>query len=511
MKREILISTLGGETRVAILEEGELVELLVERPDTGRMVGDIYKGRVQTVLPGIQAAFVDLGLERAGFLHVSDLVRDAGAEVEDEGEEVAEGGNGASRFPPIDTLVRKGDELLVQVTKEPIGTKGPRLTTHVTLPGRFLVYLPFSQHIGVSRKIEDPDERARLRSLAQEILPPGSGGLIVRTVGEELSRDTFERELQGLLAAWREIQRRAKRVKAPALVHQEARLVKGVLRDIFSQKVDRLVVDDANVFAEVRAYLQAVEPTLLERVTLYDDATPLFDAYHLEPQIRQIFQRKVLLPSGGHLVIEPTEALVSIDVNTGRGTGRRDPQSTILRTNLDAAREIARQLRLRDVGGIVVCDFIDMESRADRERVLQELRTHLARDRARTKTLQVSELGLVEMTRQRVRPSLYMRLTQPCPHCGGTGRIFAPETVARQLERALWRVRAAGEEREVEVRVHPEVVLYFLEHEPDFVARLERATGLAIDLRDDPLLKQDGVRLRSRATQQDITARYWLG
>lgn len=511
MKREILVSTLGGETRVAILEDGELVELLVERPDAGRMVGDIYKGRVQSVLPGIQAAFVDLGLERAGFLHVSDLVRDGGRAEEEEEEGDEEGGNGGPRYPPIESLVRKGDELLVQVTKEPIGTKGPRLTTHVTLPGRFLVYLPFSQHIGVSRKIEDPEERARLRALAQEILPPGSGGLIVRTVGEELSRETFERELRGLLATWRDIQRRAQRAKAPALVHQEARLVKGVLRDIFSQKVDRLVVDDPEVFTEVRAYLQAVEPTLLDRVVRYDDPAPLFDAYQLEPQIRQVFQRKVMLPSGGHLVIEPTEALVSIDVNTGRGTGRRDPQSTILRTNLDAAREIARQLRLRDVGGIVVCDFIDMESRVDRDRVLQELRTHLARDRARTKTLQVSELGLVEMTRQRVRPSLYMRMTQPCPHCGGTGRIFTPETVARQLERALWRVRAAGEEREVEVRVHPEVVLYLLEQEPDFLARMERTTGLSIDLRDDPLLKQDAVRLRSRTTHQDLTARYWLG
>jgi ribonuclease G len=513
------MSTVATETRVAILEDDVLVELMVERPDSSRIVGDIYLGRVEAVLPGIQAAFVDVGTEKAAFLHVSDVSQeedadDADADEDDDDTASSDGGNGrrrARRYPPIQDILRKGQELLVQVTKEPISTKGPRVTAQISLPGRFLVYMPDSNHVGVSRKIEDREERARLRSLAQEILPQGAGGVIVRTVGEELTRATFERELRSLLQTWKQIQRKASRSRSPAVIHREAKLIKGIIRDLFSVKVDSLIIDTPEVYNEVRQYLDAVDPSLLERVRLYDEPLPLFDKYEIEAEIQEAFQRRVALPSGGYIIIEPTEALVSIDVNTGRYTGKKDPEKTILRTNLDAAREIARQLRLRDIGGIVVCDFIDMESKQNREKVLQELRQHLSKDRARTKAFQVSELGLIEMTRQRVRPSLYQMQTAPCPTCAGSGRIFTPETVVRRIERAVRRVRAEGKERSMIVRVHPEVALYILEQEPGFLRRVERENQLALTLRDDPLMYQDRFRLVSAVSNQDFTQRFAVG
>ncbi|HEX6750704.1 MAG TPA: Rne/Rng family ribonuclease [Longimicrobium sp.] len=522
MKREILMNTTARETRVAILEDDVLVELMVDRPDAARMVGDIYKGRVEAVLPGIQAAFVDVGTEKAAFLHVSDVALDDDDEDEEPGSSSAgdedEAGNGdggggrrGQRYPPIQDIVKKGQELLVQVSKEPIGTKGPRVTAHISLPGRFLVYMPGSDHVGVSRKIEDREERARLRALAREALPPKAGGVIVRTVGEELTRETFERELRSLMQLWKQIQKKASRARAPAAVHREAKLVAGIIRDLFSQKVDSLIVDSQPVYDDVRAYLEQVDPSLIERVKLYTDPKPLFDAYDIESEIRDAFQRRVNLPSGGYIIVEPTEALVSIDVNTGRYTGKKDPEKTILKTNVDAAREIARQVRLRDVGGIIVCDFIDMETKQNREKVLQELRQHLSRDRARTKAFQVSELGLIEMTRQRVRPSLYHTQTETCPTCAGTGRIFTPETVVRRIERAIRRAWAEGKEKNLVVRVHPEVALYVLEQEPGWIKGMEKSLGMKIALRDDPLAAQDAFRLISGVSHQDVSSRFNLG
>jgi ribonuclease G len=521
VKREILMNSTANETRVAILEDGDLVELMLERPDSTRLVGDIFLGRVEAVLPGIQAAFVDIGTEKAAFLHVSDVAQeDSDADGDEDSDDDVDAadpsdrdGNRrrARRFPPIQDLVQKGESLLVQVSKEPIGTKGPRVTAHISLPGRFLVYMPQSDHVGVSRKIEDREERARLRALAREILPAKSGGIIVRTVGEELTRQTFERELKSLLATWKQIQRRAARGRAPASIHREAKLTKGIIRDLFSGKVDSLIIDSREVFDEVRHYLDQVDPSLIERVRLYDADLPLFDSYEIEAEIHEAFQRKVPLASGGYIIIEPTEALVSIDVNTGRYTGKKDPEKTILKTNLDAAKEIARQLRLRDIGGIVVCDFIDMESKQNRERVLQELRTYLSRDRARTKAFQVSDLGLIEMTRQRVRPSLYQSQTRSCPCCAGSGRIFTPETVVRRIQRAIRRAGGDSRDKSIEIRVHPEVALYILEEEGGFLRGLEKEIRLQLNLRDDPLMQQDEFRLLAGPGRHDVTQRFALG
>jgi ribonuclease G len=507
MKREILIAATPQETRVAILEDDVLVELMVDRPDAERIVGDVYIGQVQAVLPGIQAAFVDIGTDKAAFLHASDVAPEDDTDDDDDAERDRSSRN---NHPPLQDMIEKGQRLLVQASKEPIGTKGPRVTTHISLPGRFLVLMPGSKHIGVSRKIEDREERARLRAMAKEFVPDGIG-IIIRTVGEELTREVFQREFNTLHDTWKKIQKRAKSARPPALIHREAKLTSGIIRDVFTTKVDALTIEGREVYNEVKQYLDGVDPSLMSRVHEYVDPVPLFDKFAIEDAIREAFQRRVDLPSGGYIIIEPTEALVSIDVNTGRYTGKKDPEKTILKTNVDAAREIARQLRLRDIGGIVVCDFIDMETRANQERVLQELRQYLARDRARTRAFQVSELGLIEMTRQRVRPSLFQSLTEACPHCGGSGRVFRPETVTRRVERAVRRIAVQQREKQVTIRVHPQVALYILEDEPGFMRRLEKTLSLGVDLRDDPLMKQDEFRLLAGPADADVTNKYALG
>jgi ribonuclease G len=509
MKREILITANPQETRVAILEDDVLVELMVDRPDAERLVGDVYLGQVQAVLPGIQAAFVDIGTDKAAFLHVSDVAPEDDDDDDDDGERERDR-SARNNHPPIQDMIEKGQRVLVQASKEPIGTKGPRVTTHISLPGRFLVLMPGSKHIGVSRKIEDREERARLRAMAREVVPDDIG-IIIRTVGEELTREVFEREFNTLHDTWKKIQKRAKSARPPALIHREAKLTSGIIRDVFTTKVDALTIEGRDVYNEVKQYLDGVDPSLMSRVHLYVDPVPLFDKFGIEDAIREAFQRRVDLASGGYIIIEPTEALVSIDVNTGRYTGKKDPEKTILKTNVDAAREIARQLRLRDIGGIVVCDFIDMETRANQERVLQELRQHLSRDRARTRAFQVSELGLIEMTRQRVRPSLFQSLTEACPHCGGSGRVFRPETVTRRVERAIRRIAVQQREKQVTIRVHPQVALYILEDEPEFMRRLEKNLALGVDLRDDPLMKQDEFRLLAGPADADVTNKYALG
>ncbi|HEY7481418.1 MAG TPA: Rne/Rng family ribonuclease [Gemmatimonadales bacterium] len=562
MKREILINGSQRETRVAILEDERLVELLVDRPDHRRTVGDIYLGRVEAVLPGIQAAFVDIGQEKSAFLHASDLLEpdeDEEPEEEVESEEEIEsaagdpaaaeatvteegagdrragwrgrdrrrrgrgnggqangGGEGRQReissrraLPNIQDILKKGQTLPVQVTKEPIGTKGCRVTAQISLPGRFLVYMPYASKVGVSRKIESREQRAKLRETVTKLLPKDAGGVIVRTVAEGVTEEHFRREIESLLQLWRKINRKKTFVRrAPALLQRETSLTRGIIRDLFSSKVDALHVDSKELYNEIEQYLNQIDPELMGRVHLYSEPTPLFDKFDIESEIRDLFKARVELPTGGSLIIQPTEALISIDVNTGRYTGKKDPEKTILRTNLEAAREIARQIRLRDIGGIIVCDFIDMESRSNRDKVLQELRTHLGRDRARTKALAVSELGLVEMTRQRVRPSLWHSMTTDCPTCAGGGRVFTPEVVARRLERALKRAGHEHRERQLTIRLHPEVALYLLEEEPRLLQTLSKLTNLDLELRDDPMMRLDEFRLMSRPAGRDVTELY---
>lgn len=513
MKREILVNATPRETRVAIIEDGLLVELLVDRPDARRMVGDVYLGKVEAVLPGIQAAFVNIGTEKSAFLHAADVVIEEGEVVaEDDDDDNGDDSNGDRRgrhaVPPIQDLLKRGQEILVQVTKEPISTKGPRVTAQISLAGRFLVYMPFASKVGVSRKIDERSERQRLRQMVQEMLPDDAGGVIVRTVSEDATKETFQRELNTLINNWKRIKRKTQFTRAPNQVHRETNVTRGLVRDLFSAKVERVLVDSKQVFNEITEYLQGIAPDLVQRVSLYEDTVPLFDKAGIETEIRDLFKRRCDLPSGGYLIIEPTEALVSIDVNSGRYTGKKDPEKTILKTNTEAAREIARQLRLRDVGGIIVCDFIDMESQGNRDRVLQELRTHLGRDRARTRAFAVSDLGLVEMTRQRVRQSHWQSMTEACPTCGGTGRVFTPETIVRRVERAVRRMAAEGRKDPVQLRLHPEVALHVLEQEHDFLQRIEKWAGFRLEMRDDPLLKPDELKLVTKSGHRDVTQQY---
>ena len=566
MKREILINGSQRETRVAILEDDRLVELLVDRPDHRRSVGDIYLGRVEAVLPGIQAAFVDIGQEKSAFLHASDLLEpdeDEDPVEEAEGEAVegdpaegpseappgdeapaerkggwrgrerrrrARGGNGGAAaterapaggeirqreissrraLPNIQDILKKGQTLPVQVTKEPISTKGCRVTAQISLPGRFLVYMPYASKVGVSRKIESREQRAKLREMVTKLLPADAGGVIVRTVAEGVTEEHFRREIDSLLALWRKINRKKTFVRrAPALLQRETSLTRGIIRDLFSAKVDALHVDSRELYNEIEQYLSQIDPELISRVQFYAEPTPLFDKFDIESEIRELFKARVELPTGGSLIIQPTEALVSIDVNTGRYTGKKDPEKTILRTNIEAAREIARQIRLRDIGGIIVCDFIDMETRSNRDKVLQELRTHLSRDRARTKAFAVSDLGLIEMTRQRVRQSHLQSMTEACPTCHGTGRVFTPETIVRRMERSVKRRVVEGRRDHLIVKLHPDVAMYVLEQEQDLVRKLEKGAGFSLELRDDPLLKPDEFKLVVKGAGRDVTQQY---
>ncbi len=504
VKQTIVINADSYETRIAILEDGELAELLVERAEQRRHVGDIYKGRVNAVLPGMQAAFVDLGLLKTGFLHASDLAESL-SELEDISD-LEENGDKRRRrapVPKIEDHLKKGQEIMVQITKESIGTKGPRVTQQLSLPGRFCVLMPGVDHVGVSRRIEDRAERQRIKAIIND-LKPKSVGLIARTAGEGKGDVDFAADVKHLTKMWQKLDRKSASVRAPALVHRELEMTASLIRDLFTEDVDEVWIDDKDAFAEIQAYLKAVSPELRDRVQLHKGPDPIFDAFEIEPQIEKTFERKVWLKKGGYICIDHTEALVAIDVNTGRFTGKKNQEETIFRTNMEAAHEVPRQLRLRDIGGIIVVDFIDMEIEANKRAVLDEIRTELRKDRARTKAFAVSDLGLIEMTRQRERSSLLHYYTEDCPHCGGLGKVPSHETMLVKLERAMRRVRALGTEKRVTVKVAPEIALYFVEQEGRRFAELEKRFRLAVDLKDDPQLKRGEMKVYTEK-KEDIS------
>ena len=516
MRREIVINAGRNETRIAILEEKDLVEVMVERPEARRRVGDIYKGRVNAVLPGMQAAFVDLGLEKTAFLHASDLHPseldlDEMFEEEEAEEPPPQGGRGRGRrdepAPRIEDALKKGQEILVQITKEPIGTKGPRVTTQVSLPGRYLVLMPGHDHIGVSRKIEDRQERARLKALTKEIRPKNSG-IIVRTVGADRGKKEFQDDIKYLEQLWQKIEKQSLRAKAPAILHREMELTTGLIRDLFTEDVSQLVIDSKEEYREILDYLKNYVPELSSRVKLYRGEAPIFDHFGIESEIEKAMDRKVWLKRGGYITIDQTEALVAIDVNTGRFTGKKSQEDTILKTNVEAAEEIARQLRLRDLGGIVVLDFIDMESEANKKAVLDTLRTRLKRDRSRTKAFAVSDLGLVEMTRQRQRPSLAAYFNQDCPECGGTGKVLSLASAALRIGRMLRRVGLRAKEKQLLLRVHPDLAVYLVEQNHDILDELEKKFRYRVEIRDDPSLRRDEIRLFRGRTFEEITKQF---
>jgi ribonuclease G len=456
----------------------------------------------------MQAAFVDIGQEKSAFLHVSDM-RDATADFADlfgdDSFEVEEGQRMASPNVPIQDLLQKGQEILVQVTKEPISTKGPRVTTQISMPGRFLVLVPFSGSVGVSRKIEKSPERDRLKEIAREIRPPW-GGLIVRTAAAGASKRQIKRDLKFLVKAWKKTNNIAESRRAPALIQREMGLTAGLVRDIFTEDVDRLIVDSRRGYREIGGYLRNVAPELRGRVEYYKDSTPVFDAYDIEGDIEKSLRRKVYFKKGGYIVIDHTEALTSIDVNTGRYTGKKNQEETILKTNMGAAREIGRQLRLRDIGGIIVIDFIDMASEGNRQKVVQELKKTLSRDRARSKVYPVSELGLVQMTRQRVRPSLLHQYTDSCPQCEGTGQVLSMETIMLFIERAVRRVASSKREKRLKLVVSPDMAVFLVAEEGDRMRALEKDTRRSIEVTDDRELGREEFRILSAKTGRELAS-----
>ncbi|MGQ9602806.1 MAG: Rne/Rng family ribonuclease [bacterium] len=509
MKREIIINVESFETRIGVKEDGELVEFMVERAGAHLSVGNIYKAVVTAVLPGMQAAFLDIGYDRSAFLHVSDMAIDLGdyEEIEDRlsmtEQEVILSAQKV-KGTQIEKVLHKGQQVIVQIAKEPIGTKGPRVSSQISLPGRYVVLVPNTDLIGVSRKIESKEERQRLREIIKEIKPNGMG-VIVRTAGEGMDRRRFETDIRFLINLWMKITKKAKKAKAPCLLYEDLGIISRVVRDLFTDDVTSLVIDSKKEYRKILSYVKSFDPSLRSRVHLYVEDTPIFDAYEIEKETEKILNRIVPLKKGGFISIDHTEALVAIDVNTGRYKGGKDQEETALRTNLQAAKEIARQLRLRDLGGIIVIDFIDMELEENRKKVLDELRNHLRRDRSRTKALRVSEMGLVEMTRQRVRPSLNQILSEVCSCCNGSGLVLSLESIELKLERCLRRMVSRTNERKIEIFLNPEVAFHMLSENARRIVHLEKRFKLQVDVKDDPNLNRAEFVVRSLRNGEDLT------
>lgn len=502
MKKEIIVNVGSRETRIAVLEDDRLMELHLEREE--RIVGSIYKARVANVLPGMDAAFVDIGLERNAFLYVGDILPESGEET----PAPASMRRSTLRNRNIKEVLRVGQEILVQVTKGPRGTKGSRVTTRITLPGRYVVLTPEGEHLGVSRKIADPKERERLRRLGRELRPEGFG-LIIRTEAEDKSEEQILQDIEWLLEQWRVIQETARKAKAPALIHKDYTLLYKTVRDIFGSDTTRMVIDDPEEFQKAVELATRFAPKLRSRIELYDKEEPIFDHFRLEQEIDRLMKRQVYLRSGGYLTIDETEALTTIDVNTGKFTGSTSLADTILRTNIEAAEEVARQLRLRDLGGIIVIDFIDMTNPHDRQQVMRTLERALKRDRARTKISHITPLGLMQMTRKRTGESVVELLMEPCPYCGGRGRIVAPESVSMDIERELTR-RAAAEQAEAYLVIaHPKVAELVIGPEGENVEELEHTLQCAVYVRSDPNRHIESFDIRA-GTMADFD-RQWLG
>ncbi|MEZ5360094.1 MAG: Rne/Rng family ribonuclease [Candidatus Zixiibacteriota bacterium] len=510
MKKEIIVNSTPYESRVALLEDGKLVELLVKGADEQRIVGNIFKGKIKTVLPGMQAAFVDIGMEKAAFLHSSDVgkMSDDSRFDADEDEEAPAEIIRKTRKAGIETVLKEGQEVLVQVIKEPISTKGPRISTEVSLAGRYVVLVPDDHAVRVSKKISDWSEKKRLRSIIRDLRPEGFG-LIVRTEAEGRSEADFKADIKRLLKFWMQLKKRADKLEAPALLHQEMGMITGIIRDIYSDDVQSLVVDNRSVYREIVSFVREIAPALKGRVKLYKENTPIFDHYQIEQDIERMIERKVWIRKGAYLIIDQTEAMVTIDVNTGRFVGRKDQESTILRTNLDAAREVARQIRLRDIGGLIVIDFIDMYSRENRRKLYDEYCAHLKNDRAKRAVSPVSDFGLIEMTRERIRPSLMTALSDPCPHCGGLGRVLSKQTMSTKVERWFQRARASGNYNRFNLIVNPDLAEFLTGGAGNRVAKLSNLYRFHINLvRDTTISLQDFI-VTEMETNEDLTKTFF--
>ena len=478
---ELLINYAPYETRVALVESGTLVEFYLERPRERGFVGNIYKGRVVRVLPGMRAAFVEIGLSRTAFLYGGDLCPRL-IEAEDLfGEEI---NSKDLKGSPIEDLLKAGQEIIVQVVKEPVGNKGARVTTNITLPGRYLVFLPTMSHIGISRKITAEEERRRLKELIETLRPPGTGW-IARTVAQEAHPEELKTEMNFLLSLWEDIKKKAEKTTAPALIYEELDISLRAVRDLLVKEVSFLVVDHRQVYEKILSYLDHMAPHLKGCIKLHEGPPSLFEAYGIEIDLNRLLSRKVWLKSGGFIVIEPCEAFTAIDVNTGRYVGETNLEETILRTNLEAAKEIAYQLRLRNIGGLIIIDFIDMQKAESRQKVFEALQNYLKRDRAKTNVRPMSEFGIIEMTRERRRESLYDLLLESCPFCQGDGYTKSKRTICYEILRRLERMGPHVKGKTVIIKVHPEIAEVLTGEEIEFLEEIEKRFTFEASVNED--------------------------
>lgn len=513
MATEIVMNITREGKRVAVLENKCVTELYIERLKTVGSVGNVYKGKVARVLPGMQAAFVDIGLKKSAFLYVDEVslgTSEMGADdyshwlaasAAQRGEEPVEfdpsTGSPSVRKPrgvSIEHILKEGQDITVQVTKEPIGTKGPRVTTYVSLPGRYLVLMPAVNHVGISRKISKDEERVRLRETIMRMRKPGRG-YIVRTVSEGMTEEELRADMQFLDLLWQDILKRRDGLSAPALLYRELDLILRIIRDLLTRQVDRVTVDSLEECERIKEFARASMPELVDRVTPYTSAEPIFDAFEIEVEIARALGRKVWLKSGGYLVLEHTEACLVVDVNTGRYVGRKNLEETVLKTNLEAVKELAYQLQLRNIGGLIVVDFIDMEREANREQVVQVLHEAMARDRAKTTILRISDLGLVEMSRERTRENLTSLLCEPCSGCEGQGYIKSATTVCYEIFREIRRLSASKQDGKIIVTAHPAVANLMHDEEREGLDDLERTYHKRIVVKADVNLRQAQYKL----------------
>ena len=494
MPSEIIVNAGREETRVALLENGLVTEIYIDRKKDRGVASNIYKGKVMKVLPGMQAAFVDIGLEKSAFLYVGDVF-DSASEyapmMDDEGLELeAETRRKRSNGTQIEDLLQEGQDVTVQVSKEPISTKGARVTTYVSLAGRYLVMMPGVNHIGVSRRIETGGERNRLRDIVKRLRKPNAG-YIIRTASEGRSEEELRSDIEFLSRLWDNLQKRKERSSAPALLHSELDLVFRVIRDVLTSDVDKMIIDSAEEYQRAKEFVDSYVPAISKRVKPYDREEPIFEAYGVEIEISRALGRKVWLKSGGYIIIDQTEALTTIDVNTGRYVGKRSLEDTILKTNLEAVREIAYQLKLRNIGGIIILDFIDMEREDNRRKVYSALQEALSNDKAKTTISHISPLGLIEMTRKRIRESLGRTLCEPCPYCDNRGYVKSSRTICYEVFREIRRAFTGADEKKALVTVNSVVADMLYNEERSGVEELEKEFQKKIVIKADPNLHQE--------------------
>ena len=520
MVKEIVINSTAVQTRVAITEDGYLADFFVDYPENRRTVGDIYLGKVARVLPGIKAAFIDIGMKHDAFLHFSDIgestkqlqdmIGDDDSDIDEDEEDdnlkrngfQNKSGSDAYTKPAIPKL-QKGQEILVQITKEPVNNKGVRVSSSISLPGRFCVLLPFDGKVGISKKISDFKERKRLRYIARGILPKNYG-LIIRTVAKDQTEDALKDDLKNLMKTWQEIETNVKTEKPPSLIYQDMNTTSSVIRDLFTSDITKVFIDSKKLYKQIKSYVNVVQPGLVDKIELFPSGNSIFDSFKIEEQIKTLMSRKVPLPSGGYLIVEHTEAMVVVDVNSGRYAKSKEQELNSLKTDLEAAREIARQLRLRDIGGIIVVDFIDLEEEKNKKKVFDELKKEFRRDRAKVTVLPMSDFGLVQITRQRIRQNIMQTMKEVCPYCLGSGLLTKHSHIVYDLEEWIKKFKKTSSERRLILKCHPLFAMRLREGRDGSFVKLQLKYLIRIKIEEDNNMQIGQLKFVSAKTGNEL-------